>query len=61
MARYDTLEHRGTFGDLSTERFTYGVNWVLRGGSLAILNHEHWIFDDGTHANIFGMRWTVAF
>jgi hypothetical protein len=61
VARYDTLEHRGTFDELSTERFTYGVNWVLRGGSLVILNHEHWIFDDGTDANILGTRWTVAF
>jgi hypothetical protein len=61
LARFDTLEHRGALGDLSTERFTYGLNWVLPGGSLLILDHEHWIFDDRSPANIFGLRWTVAF
>ncbi len=61
LARYDTLEHRGALGNNSTERFTYGLNWVLRGGSLLILDHEHWIFNDTTRSNIFAMRWTVAF
>jgi hypothetical protein len=61
LARYDTLEHRGRLGDMSTERFTYGLNWVLPGGSLLVLNHEHWIYDARSPANIFGLRWTVAF
>jgi hypothetical protein len=61
LARYDTLEHRGALGDDSTERFTYGLNWVLPGGSLLIVDHEHWKFDDTWHANILAMRWTVAF
>jgi hypothetical protein len=61
LARYDTLEHRGVLGDMSTERFTYGLNWVLPGGSLLILDHEHWIYDVRSPANIFGLRWTTAF
>jgi hypothetical protein len=61
LARYDTLEHRAFQGPMSTERFTWGVNTTLRGGSLLILNHEHWIFDERAHANIFGLRWTAAF
>jgi hypothetical protein len=46
---------------MSTERFTYGLNWLLPGGSLLILNHEHWMYDNRSPANIFGLRWTVAF
>jgi hypothetical protein len=61
LARYDTLEHRGRLGDMTTERFTYGLNWVLPGGSLLVLNHEHWIYDVRSTANVFGLRWTVAF
>ncbi len=61
LARYDTLEHRGALGDMSTERFTYGFNWVLPGGSLLVLNHEHWNYEDRSPANIFGLRWTTAF
>jgi mono/diheme cytochrome c family protein len=61
LARYDTLEHRGTLGHMSTERFTYGLNWLLPGGSLLILNHEHWMYDNRSPANIFGLRWTTAF
>lgn len=61
LARYDTLEHWGALGQMSTERFTYGLNWVLPGGSLLILNHEHWMYDNRSPANIFGLRWTVAF
>ena len=61
LARYDTLEHRGALGHKSTERFTYGLNWLLPGGSLLILNHEHWIYDDRSPANIFGLRWTATF
>jgi hypothetical protein len=61
LARYDTLEHRGALGQMSTERITYGLNWVLPGGSLLILDHEHWIYDVRPPANIFGLRWTTAF
>lgn len=61
LARYDTLEHRGALGRKSTERITYGLNWVLPGGSLLILDHEHWMYDTRSPANIFGFRWTTAF
>jgi mono/diheme cytochrome c family protein len=61
LARYDTLKHGGALGRLKTERFTYGLNFLLLGGSLLILNHEHWIYEDGPSINIFGMRWTATF
>ena len=61
LVRYDTLDHRGALGNDSTERFTYGLNWVLPGGSLLIVDHERWKFDDAWHANILAMRWTVTF
>ena len=61
LTRYDTLEHRGTLGEMSTERITAGINLVLHGGSLLIVDHEHWIFDQTTRVNIMGVRWTVAF
>jgi len=61
LARYDTLQHHGSFGDMFTERITSGINYTLRGGSLLIVNHEHWIYDDSSHANIMGVRWSVAF
>jgi mono/diheme cytochrome c family protein len=61
LFRYDTLDHRGFLGTQDTRRYTYGVNWVLPGGSLLILDQEHWIFDNNRRANILAMRWTVAF
>jgi len=61
LARYDTLEHRGFLEHRSTDRFTYGLNWVLPGGSLLIVDHEHWMYDDRPSKNILGLRWTAAF
>jgi len=61
LARYDTLANRGTLGEMDTKRFTYGLNWLLPGGSLLIVDHEHWMFDSRSPANILGLRWTTAF
>ena len=61
LARYDTLDHSGGFGEQLTERFTWGLNFGLYGGSLLILNHEHWRFADRDSVNIMGLRWTIAF
>jgi hypothetical protein len=44
-----------------TDRIPTGLNWVLPGGSLLIVDHEHWQFKDGSHANFLGMRWMVTF
>jgi hypothetical protein len=62
LARYDTLEHRHTqFGDVSQERFTYGLNVTLPGGSWLAIHHEHWIFDDTLDVDVIGLRWTATF
>ena len=63
LARYDTLEHRGAFGTSSIERFTWGANWTLRGGSVLTINHERWHFLTGgtPRTDILGFRWTAVF
>jgi hypothetical protein len=61
LARYDTLENHGDFGDQFMERFTWGLNFALYGGSTLILNHEHWNFDSRSSIDIMGIRWTMAF
>ena len=61
LARYDTLEHRGFFGEAGIQRLTYGLNFGLRGGSFLAINHEHWMFDNAHSVNIMGVRWTMAF
>lgn len=62
VLRFDTLEQRNLdFGDDSQERFTYGLNLsVASGGTLAI-NHEHWMFRDGSDSDVLGIRWTSTF
>ncbi len=61
LTRYDTLENHGNFGDQMIERFTWGFNFALYGGSTLILNHEHWSFDSRSSIDILGIRWTMAF
>ncbi len=61
MARFDTLDHSGDLGEQYIERFTWGVNLGLYGGSLLIANHEHWRFSNRPSIDIMGLRWTVAF
>jgi len=62
LARYDTLEHRhSVFGDSSQERFTYGLNVSLPGGSWLAVDHEHWIFADASDVDVIGLRWTATF
>ena len=61
LVRYDTLEHRDTaFGESSLERFTYGINTTLPGGSWIALNHEHWMFPT-SDVDVLGVRWTATF
>ena len=61
--RYDTLEHRDFFGETSIERFTWGVSTTVIGGSLLMVNHEHWNFptDENDDVDILGVRWVTTF
>ena len=62
LGRYDTLDHRGFFGDRTIERYTWGVNTTAIGSSLLIINHEHWTFPyDETNIDVFGFRWVGTF
>jgi len=71
VARYDTLDRssaRPGFGRLSGSnsyhvwRFTSGINWLLPGGSVLRLNHEHWRFPDPIdNQNILAVRWVATF
>lgn len=63
LARYDTLEHRdASFGDTSTNRFTWGVNYRLPGGSLLMVNHEHWMIESQPDdMDLVGVRWAATY
>ena len=62
LARYDNLEHRDDAGESSIERFTWGLNTTLPGGSLLILNHERWNFPaPDPDTDIAGFRWVATF
>ncbi len=61
LVRYDTLEHRDAdVGNSSLERFTYGINTSLRGGSWIAINHEHWMFPT-QDIDVLAVRWTATF
>ncbi len=62
LARYDTLEHRDSFGEGSIARFTWGLSTTLIGGSLFMVNHEHWNFPTGENdVDVLGVRWVATF
>lgn len=62
LARYDTLEHRhALFPDASLDRFTYGLRYTSAQGSVLLLDHEHWMFDDGSDVDVIGFRWVAVF
>jgi hypothetical protein len=43
-------------------RLTYGINWTVPGGSLLMLNIEHWFLPNGLNdMNVVGARWAVSF
>lgn len=49
-------------GSFRVSRFTYGLNFVLPGGSLLMVNHERWILPgDFGHTDVLGARWAVSF
>lgn len=49
-------------GTFNVQRYTYGVNYVLPGGSLLMFNVEHWFlpkpFKD---IDVLGIRWAATF
>jgi hypothetical protein len=47
-------------GDGTLQRFTWGLNWTLPGGSLLMLNHERWMPQAGDDVDVLGLRWTVS-
>jgi len=43
-------------------RLTYGVNWTLKGGSLLMVNLEHWYMPrEFKDINVLGARWAMSF
>lgn len=49
-------------GDFATQRFTYGLNKTLPGGSTLMINHEHWQLPGDLHAvDVLGVRWAAMF
>lgn len=63
LLRYDTLDTRGRRDNTSIDRFTWGVNTTLPGGSLLIFNHERWNYatQDVPDTDVVGLRWVVTF
>ena len=49
-------------GNFRVSRFTYGLNFVLPGGSLFMVNHERWMLPgDLGNMDVVGARWAVTF
>ncbi|HEV3022142.1 MAG TPA: hypothetical protein VGX76_06730 [Pirellulales bacterium] len=71
LMRYDMLNRDSvrpppgstlTTGDFSVTRITYGVNTVLPGGSLLILNYERWGLPTPLpRLDVLGIRWAATF
>ncbi len=71
LARYDEQSTQSllppvgsplTNGTFLVQRFTYGVNWTLPGGSLLMVNNEHWVLPQNLGSiNVLGVRWAATF
>ena len=61
VARLDNLERRVSSGIEEIDRVTWGFNVATPGGSLLLLNHEHWILPDDSDIDVIGARWTATF
>lgn len=49
-------------GTFRVSRFTWGVNSALPGGSVLMLNHEHWFAPTGlADVDVLGVRWVAMF
>jgi hypothetical protein len=64
ITRYDNLIQKGYlfFPDTAVDRFTWGLNTTLPGGSILMLNHEHWVFSgDRENADVIALKWAASF
>ena len=71
VTRYDTLSHNGDLpppgstlndGDFTVQRFTWGFTITLPGGSLLLLDHEHWFMPhELSDVDVIGLRWVATF
>jgi mono/diheme cytochrome c family protein len=71
LARYDGQDHHSPVpvpgsaldtGNFGVRRFTYGLNVTLPGGSLLMINHEHWWLPGGLDdIDVIGARWAATF
>ncbi|MBI3466004.1 MAG: hypothetical protein HY000_23565 [Planctomycetes bacterium] len=65
VARYDTLAHNGSAlpdPDFTVHRFTWGFTITLPGGSLLLINHEHWNMPQNLNGvDVLGLRWVATF
>ncbi|MCY2994893.1 MAG: hypothetical protein NTY19_44580 [Planctomycetota bacterium] len=64
VARYDTQEYHSALptGDFAVQRFTYGLNKTLPGGSTLMVNHEHWFLPGNLgDVDVIGIRWAAMF
>ncbi len=71
FARFDEQYHDSPLPVLGSQvaassfgvtRVTLGVNWTLPGGSLLMVNGEHWDLPNPLgHADVLGMRWAATF
>ena len=69
LSRFDTQSRHSLTplggmptGSFNVSRFTYGVNHVLPGGSLLMLNVEHWFLPNPLQdIDVLGVRWAATF
>ena len=71
VARYDTLRHAGDMApegssladpNFTVHRFTWGFTVTLPGGSLLLINHEHWNMPQNLDdVDVLGLRWVATF
>jgi len=71
LFRFDNLRRDGALpppgsslsdGGYTVQRITWGFNFGLPGGSLLVLNHEHWSMPSGLDAvDVIAVRWIASF
>lgn len=71
ISRYDVLDHDSPLpppesslavGNFRVTRFTWGLNFGIPGGSLLMLNHEHWwVPGPLTNVDVVGVRWAGTY